>query len=81
MMLTPPEVTESLESIILDQLRQGDKFAGEINVPGFKNRDWDPWEREMKRQLLEQLESRQKVHRTWLGRIPGRWRVGPGPNK
>jgi hypothetical protein len=78
MMIAPPELTEGLQAIILEQLRDGDKYAGEIVIPGLNNQ-FDPWHQEAKRQLLGELETRQKVHRPWQGRTPGRWRIGPAP--
>jgi hypothetical protein len=75
MMIAPPELTEGLESVILDQLREGDKYSGEIAIPGFNNA-FNPWHQEVKRRLLEQMETLQRVHRPWQGRTPGRWRIG-----
>jgi hypothetical protein len=76
MMISPPELTEELQSIIFDQLREGDKSSAEIAIPGFNN-EFDPWHQEVKRRLLGELETRQKVHRPWHGRTPGRYRIGP----
>jgi hypothetical protein len=65
MMITPPELTEGLEAIIFDQLREGDKYACEIRIPGLNN-EFVPWQ-EVKRRLLGELETRQKVHRPCAG--------------
>jgi hypothetical protein len=78
MMIAPPELTQGIEQSILDQLRDGDRYAHEIAIPEM-NDPFNPWHREFKSRLLEQLENQQKVHRTWIGRTPGRWRIGPAP--
>jgi hypothetical protein len=45
------QLTESTESLILSQLREGEKYAHELALPGLNNQ-FDPWHSETKRRLL-----------------------------
>jgi hypothetical protein len=71
-MIGTPELTESLESIILAQLDE-ERYPSQIQVPGLNN-EFDPWQRQAKQQLIEELVARRKAHRVrHPGRQDARW--------
>jgi hypothetical protein len=78
-MVSTPELTEAIESIILEQLTE-ECYPSQIQVPGLNN-EFDPWQRQAKQQLIEELVTRKKVHRVQHPgrRTPGGFRRGPGP--
>ena len=78
-MVSTPELTEALESIILEQLTE-ERYPSQIRVPGLNN-EFDPWQRQAKEQLLEELVVQKKAHRVQYPnrRTPGGFRRGAGP--